>query len=112
MILPGAVAAGWESLAARSSAPSGDVTPGLLGFLVVAAMGLALFFLLRSMNKHLRRVRSVRDAGLEVGTRIDAKVGGAAKLRETGRTEPGGDKTSGGGPDKADSSSRRPSSDR
>jgi hypothetical protein len=33
-----------------------QVVPGVLGFLVVAAMGLALFFLLRSMNKHLRKV--------------------------------------------------------
>ena len=29
---------------------------GVLGFLVVAGMGLALFFLLRSMNKQLRKV--------------------------------------------------------
>ena len=33
-----------------------DVVTGVLGFLVVAAIGVALFFLLRSMNKHLRRV--------------------------------------------------------
>jgi hypothetical protein len=33
-----------------------EVEPGVLGFLVVAAMGLALFFLLRSMNKQLRKV--------------------------------------------------------
>jgi len=33
-----------------------QVTPGLLGFLIVAGMGVALFFLLRSMAKHLRRV--------------------------------------------------------
>ena len=39
---------------AASSPSSDDVTPGLLGFLVVAAMGVALFFLLRSMNKQFR----------------------------------------------------------
>jgi hypothetical protein len=45
---------------ASSSAPAASqVVPGVLGFLVVAGMGLALFFLLRSMNKHLRKV--VRD---------------------------------------------------
>ena len=39
------------------AAPSaGQVVPGVLGFLVVAAMGLALFFLLRSLNKQLRKV--------------------------------------------------------
>lgn len=32
------------------------VTPGLLGFLVVVAVGLATWFLLRSMNGHLRNV--------------------------------------------------------
>lgn len=109
MISPGPVAAGWASLAARSSVPSGDVAPGVLGFLVVAAMGLALFFLLRSMNKHLRRVRAVRDAGLEVGTRIDAKAGGA-RGRETGGTEPGDGNISGDAPGKADSSAKPPSS--
>lgn len=31
-------------------------SPGLLGFAVFALLGLALFFLIRSMNKHLRRV--------------------------------------------------------
>jgi hypothetical protein len=42
---------------ASSSTPAADqVVSGVLGFLVVAAMGVALFFLLRSMNKHLRKV--------------------------------------------------------
>jgi hypothetical protein len=35
---------------------SGTVVTGVLGFLVVAALGVALFFLLRSMNKQLRKV--------------------------------------------------------
>jgi hypothetical protein len=39
-----------------ASPAASQVVPGVLGFLVVAAMGLALYFLLRSMNKHLRRV--------------------------------------------------------
>ena len=41
---------------AASSPPGDDVTPGLLGFLVVAAMGVALVFLLRSMNKQFRKI--------------------------------------------------------
>ena len=41
---------------ASSTPAAGQVVTGVLGFLVVAAMGVALFFLLRSMNKHLRRV--------------------------------------------------------
>ena len=40
-----------------SGAPTASqVVPGVLGFLVVAGMGLVLFFLLRSMNKQLRKV--------------------------------------------------------
>ena len=41
---------------AASSSASNDVEPGVLGFLVVAAMGVALVFLLRSMNKQFRKI--------------------------------------------------------
>ena len=43
-------------LAAGQSAAS-SAAPGAIGFLVVAGMGLAVFFLFRSMTKHLRKVR-------------------------------------------------------
>ena len=33
-----------------------NVEPGLLGFLVVAGIGVALIFLLRSMNKQFRKI--------------------------------------------------------
>ena len=39
-----------------NSSTLNDVEPGLLGFLVVAALGVALFFLLRSMNKQFRKI--------------------------------------------------------
>jgi Sec-independent protein translocase protein TatA len=41
------------------AAPSPSVwaEPGTLGFLVVFGMGVALFFVFRSMSKHLRKVR-------------------------------------------------------
>jgi hypothetical protein len=42
--------------AATSSSTLNDVEPGLLGFLVVAGLGVALVFLLRSMNKQLRKI--------------------------------------------------------
>jgi hypothetical protein len=32
------------------------VTPGLLGFVVVALLGVATFLLIRSMNRQLRRI--------------------------------------------------------
>jgi hypothetical protein len=44
-------------LAAGSASSSlNNVEPGLLGFLVVAVLGLALVFLLRSMNKQFRKI--------------------------------------------------------
>jgi hypothetical protein len=48
-------------LAAVLSSGSGnstlnDVEPGALGFLVVAGIGIALVFLLRSMNKQFRKI--------------------------------------------------------
>jgi hypothetical protein len=39
-----------------ASAAASEAGPGILGFLVVAGMGVALYFLLRSMNKQLRKV--------------------------------------------------------
>ena len=43
-------------LAAAHAVSSNAVVPGVLGFLVVAGMSVALFFLFRSMNKQLRKV--------------------------------------------------------
>jgi hypothetical protein len=42
-------------LAATSSSVN-NVEPGALGFLVVAGIGVALVFLLRSMNKQFRKI--------------------------------------------------------
>ncbi|MBO0827077.1 MAG: hypothetical protein J2P24_04775 [Streptosporangiales bacterium] len=62
---------------AAGGAPSPDVvTPGLLGFIVFALLGLALFLLVRSMNKHVRRVdvpgdRRKRDEPRRPGTPPD-----------------------------------------
>jgi hypothetical protein len=43
-------------VAASNSSTLNDVEPGLLGFLVVAGLGIALVFLLRSMNKQFRKI--------------------------------------------------------
>ena len=43
-------------LASSSQSVASQVAPGALGFLVVAALALALYFLIRSMNKQLRKV--------------------------------------------------------
>jgi hypothetical protein len=42
-------------IAAHQSAAS-QAAPGVLGFLVVAGMGVILFFVFRSMARHLRKV--------------------------------------------------------
>ena len=39
-----------------NSSTISNVEPGLLGFLVVAALGVALVFLLRSMNRQFRKI--------------------------------------------------------
>jgi hypothetical protein len=46
---------------AASSSASDDVTPGVLGFLVVAVMAVALVFLFRSMNKQFRKIAPKAD---------------------------------------------------
>jgi hypothetical protein len=45
---------------AGSQSIASQVEPGVLGFLIVFAMAVALFFLIRSMNKHLRKVGADR----------------------------------------------------
>ena len=44
------------SSSSNSSSSVSNVEPGLLGFLVVAALGIALVFLLRSMNKQFKKI--------------------------------------------------------
>ena len=39
-----------------ASPAASQVVPGILGFLVVAGLAVVLYFLLRSMNKQLRKV--------------------------------------------------------
>ena len=49
--------------AAASSSSSDNVAPGVLGFLIVAGIGVALVFLLISMNKQLRKIEPPPDTG-------------------------------------------------
>jgi hypothetical protein len=72
-----------------ASPASGQVVTGVLGFLVVAGMGVALFFLLRSLNKQLRKVVPAprwREQGGE------APPAGPAEPGETAAAGPGKDK--------------------
>ena len=48
--------------AAAASSASDDVSTGVIAFLIVAAMGVALVFLLRSMDKQFRKITPEPDA--------------------------------------------------
>jgi hypothetical protein len=50
------VTLGVLAAATASSSASDDVQTGVIAFLIVAAMGVALVFLLRSMNKQFRKI--------------------------------------------------------
>jgi hypothetical protein len=45
-----------------AASPSAFDQPGTLGFLVVFGMGIVLYFVFRSMAKHLRRVNAAAAA--------------------------------------------------
>jgi hypothetical protein len=68
MFLAAALASG------SSNSTMNDVEPGLLGFLVVAGIGVALVFLLLSMNKQFRKLGPPPDESVE----SDAGTGDAA----------------------------------
>ncbi len=84
-----------------SASTASQVEPGVLGFLIVAGLGVALFFLLRSMNKQLRKVSADRQYFSErAGASERADVSGPADLSErTGAGPPGPREHPGGGPD-------------
>jgi len=79
-----------------AAAPAANtVVTGVLGFLVVAGMGVALFFLLRSMNKQLRKVapgpkwrEEARD-GVPGATGLPGAAGGRPGATAGGDQAPG-----------------------
>ncbi|CAM5425351.1 hypothetical protein [Streptomyces abikoensis] len=56
-----------SSLAAAQLVPLAEeldknkVTPGVLGFIVFAVIGVAVWFLMKSMNRHMKRVDFVEE---------------------------------------------------
>ena len=60
--------------AAAASSSANDVEPGVMGFLVVAAMGVALVFLLRSMNKQFRKITPEPDAPEDAQAKAPAQT--------------------------------------
>jgi hypothetical protein len=55
------------------------VTPGVLGFLTVAAIGAALYFLMRSMSGKLVAVRGAQEAEEAEKARADGDAADGAK---------------------------------
>jgi hypothetical protein len=52
--------------AALAQGPSEDqVTPGVLGLVIVVALGVALFFLVRSMNKQISKIEAPSEEDLK-----------------------------------------------
>ncbi|MFI7444367.1 hypothetical protein [Nonomuraea indica] len=43
---------------------AGDVSPGLLGFVVIALIGLATYFLIKSMNKQMGKISVPRETDI------------------------------------------------
>jgi hypothetical protein len=68
-----------------ASSVASQVYPGLLGFLVVAGMGLALYFLFRSMNKQLRKISP--DAHTRPGAQRPGLQRAAAQRRDAQRRD-------------------------
>jgi hypothetical protein len=56
-----------------------QAAPGVLGFLVVAGMGLILYFLFRSMAKHLRKVSAPRPGTVEASSQPAGTVAAASR---------------------------------
>ena len=66
------------------------MSPGLLGFVVVALLGFALYWLIKSMNKQMSKIEVPREdepAAGEAGTsetEATAKAGSKAGSEKTG----------------------------
>jgi hypothetical protein len=85
MFLAAALASG------SSNSTMNDVEPGLLGFLVVAGIGVALVFLLRSMNKQFRKLGPPPEesSDSDAGAGDAAGTGGAVTDADVGDTTKG-----------------------
>ena len=66
--------------AAAASSASDDVSTGVIAFLIVAAMGVALVFLLLSMNKQFRKITP--QPGPTDGEQADEDVKARAQAPE------------------------------
>jgi type IV secretory pathway VirB10-like protein len=77
-------------LAASTQSVASQVTPGLLGFLVVAGMGVAVFFLFRSMNKQLKKISPDPRVRASVAKRPKPAQSSSAQPSTPASSAPGG----------------------
>jgi hypothetical protein len=73
------------SAAALLAVPADKVTPGALGFVIVLALGVALYLLVRSMNKQIARIEAPSEEELK---QADWE---RRRQEESGRRPPNGD---------------------
>jgi hypothetical protein len=60
--------------ASSSTSTSAWDQPGTLGFLVVFGMAVILYFVFKSMSRHLRKVRELAQAEAEAAENADGTV--------------------------------------
>ncbi|MCF3105599.1 hypothetical protein IPZ58_28990 [Streptomyces roseoverticillatus] len=69
-----------SSLAATQLVPLAEeldknkVTPGVLGFIVFAVIGVAVWFLMKSMNRHMKRVDFDEEPAAEAAPASSAQA--------------------------------------
>ena len=63
-----------------ASSPSVWAQPGTLGFLVVFGMGIVLFFVFRSMSRHLRKVREAAEFEAEQAEQREQSADSASMI--------------------------------
>jgi hypothetical protein len=98
---------------AKANVTDNEVTPGVLGFLVVAGMGIVLYFLLKSMSRQLKKIPPP-DPGDEDGETAEAKPlsplqAAAARRREAAAAQRS---AAAGGPDLPDRLGQTPPAQR
>ncbi len=63
-----------------------EAGPGVVAFLVVAAIGVALYLLIKSMNRHLNKIDLPREADVRKAEREERRAARAAAKRAAGQT--------------------------
>jgi hypothetical protein len=76
------------ALAASSSSTSVFDQPGTLGFLVVFGMSVIMYFVFRSMTKHLRKVNAAARAEAAQAEAVQAEAGAKAQGHPAGNAAP------------------------